>query len=117
MYQLWSPPFYYPTPNTLAYSENLFGVAPVYWLCRTALPADLAYQIWMMTICALTFLGAALLMRVIGITHLLCALGGYWSAFPIHDANGGYVLTATRALTFETTKHYVGSPVPLRESS
>lgn len=47
--------------------------------------------------------------------HLGFPLGGYWSAFPIHDASGAYVLSATRSLTFEPTKHYVGSPVPLHE--
>lgn len=47
--------------------------------------------------------------------HLGYPLGGYWSAFPIRDASGNYVLNATRGLTYEATKHYVGSPVPLRE--
>src|SRR5438552_10120140 len=50
--ELWYPPLYYPTPNALPYSENLFGVAPLYWLCRTLAPADLAYQIWSLLICA-----------------------------------------------------------------
>jgi TonB-linked SusC/RagA family outer membrane protein len=47
--------------------------------------------------------------------HIGYPLGGYWSAFPIHDPNGGYVLTAARAFTFPTTKSFIGSPVPLNE--
>ena len=47
--------------------------------------------------------------------HIGYPLGGYWTAHPIRDANGDYVLNASRALTFDATKSYVGSPVPLRE--
>lgn len=78
---LWSPPFYHPTAGTLAYSENLFGVAPVYWLCRTALPADLAFQVWMMLVSALTYLSAVAVFRAFGVMPILSALGGYWFAF------------------------------------
>ena len=47
--------------------------------------------------------------------HVGYPLGGYWSAFPVRDASGNYVLTATRALRFAPTKAYIGSPVPLHE--
>jgi TonB-dependent starch-binding outer membrane protein SusC len=47
--------------------------------------------------------------------HLGYPLGGYWINLPIRDANGAYVLSATRGLTFEPTKTYIGSPVPLHE--
>src|SRR6202161_911521 len=30
----WSPQFFYPTPYTLTYSENMVGVAPFYWVLR-----------------------------------------------------------------------------------
>src|SRR4051794_1611937 len=43
---LLSPPMYYPAKNTIYYSENLFGVAPVYWALRVVLPYDLAYAWW-----------------------------------------------------------------------
>lgn len=78
---LWSPPFYHPTEGTLAYSENLFGVAPLYWLCRTALPPDLAFQVWMMLVSALTYLSAVAVFRAFGVMPVLSALGGYWFAF------------------------------------
>jgi hypothetical protein len=47
--------------------------------------------------------------------HVGYPLGGYWTAHPIRDASGNYVLSSSRALTFDATKSYVGSPVPLRE--
>src|SRR5947207_14924237 len=42
----WSPPCFYPQPLTLAYSENLFGTAPLYWLLRVACSDLLAFQLW-----------------------------------------------------------------------
>jgi TonB-dependent starch-binding outer membrane protein SusC len=60
--------------------------------------------------------------------HVGYPLGGYWIAHPLRDANGGYVLTAARAIAIDSVcttvggrvtcpqnKQYVGSPVPLRE--
>src|SRR5436190_260209 len=46
-FSLWSPPFFYPTPHVLGYSETLLGVAPAYWLLRLGLPPEDAYPIWM----------------------------------------------------------------------
>jgi hypothetical protein len=60
--------------------------------------------------------------------HVGYPLGGYWIAYPLRDASGGYVLTAARAIAIDSlctttagrvtcvpNKQYVGSPVPLRE--
>ena len=47
--------------------------------------------------------------------HLDYPLGGYWIQLPIRDASGAYVLTASRAISLDPNKTYVGSPVPLRE--
>ncbi len=78
---LWSPPFFYPQPRTLAYSENLLGTAPLYWLLRLACPEVLAYQLWMLLVTALTYAGLAWVLRRLGVGHLLAALGGYLFAF------------------------------------
>lgn len=84
---LWSPPFYYPTPLVMSYSENMLGVAPVYWGLRTFLPSDLAFQVWMMVLSALNYVAmAAVLARVRvrhdeRLPHLLVALGGFLWAF------------------------------------
>src|SRR5215813_2605438 len=42
----WSPPFFHPTPNVLAYSENLIGAAPIYWLFRCVLGEVQSFQLW-----------------------------------------------------------------------
>src|SRR5262249_24328893 len=78
---LWSPAFFYPQPLALAYSENLFGTAPLYWLLRSACPDLLAYQLWMMLVVALTYAAMAWALGRFGVGHLLAALGGYVFAF------------------------------------
>ncbi len=55
---LWSPRFFYPQPLVLGYSENLLGVAPVYWLLRTVLPMGEAFSVWMMLMTFANFLAA-----------------------------------------------------------
>ena len=60
--QFWSPPVFYPVPNTAAYSDVLLGVAPFYWPWRLAgLAPDTAFQLWLLTIATLNFVSALLL--------------------------------------------------------
>jgi hypothetical protein len=59
--------------------------------------------------------------------HIGYPLGGYWTAYPLRDANGKYILTAARAIAIDSVcstslpitctpnKKYVGSPIPLYE--
>ena len=77
----WSPAFYYPQPLVLAYSENLLGTAPLYWLLRTGGPPIAAYQLWMMLVTGLTYVSFAAVLRRFGVGHLLAALGGFVFAF------------------------------------
>jgi hypothetical protein len=60
----WSPPIFFPAPNTAAYSDVLLGVAPLYWPWRAlgVLP-DTAFQLWMLTIGTLNYVAAYLLFR------------------------------------------------------
>ncbi len=84
---LWSPPFYYPTTLVMSYSENMLGVAPVYWGLRTVLPTDLAYQVWMMVLSGLNYAAMSAVLACVRIRagerlpHLLVALGGFLWAF------------------------------------
>ena len=71
----WSPPFFHPQPLALAYSENLLGTAPLYWLLRIAAPPIAAYQLWMMLVTGLTYVSFAAVLRRFGVGHLLAALG------------------------------------------
>jgi hypothetical protein len=77
----WSPAFFHPQPLVLAYSENLLGTAPLYWLLRTACPAVLAYQVWMLLVAALTYGSMVWVLRRFGVGSVLSALSGYVFAF------------------------------------
>jgi hypothetical protein len=78
---LWSPSFFYPDKNVLAFSENLFGAAPIYWLVRAFYSSDIAFQLWMIAVCILNFLSFAVLMRRYRVSHLLSVLGAFLFAF------------------------------------
>jgi hypothetical protein len=60
----WSPPIFYPYQNTLAYSENLLGiavfVAPVYWVSRNPV---LTYNVAFLLAYVMSALGAYVLAR------------------------------------------------------
>lgn len=61
---LWSPALFFPEANTGAYTELLLGVVPFYTPWRLAgLPPDTAFQLWMLTVAALNFAAAYLLLR------------------------------------------------------
>ncbi|MCI0705789.1 MAG: hypothetical protein L0241_32410 [Planctomycetia bacterium] len=80
-----SPPVFFPQPWTIAYSENLFGVAPLYWVLRLFLPYDLAYIWWQIVLNAINFVVFALVARWLRFPHLL-ALGGafLWAFGTVH---------------------------------
>lgn len=60
--RFWSPPVFYPVPDTAAYSDVLLGVAPLYWLWRFAgLASDSAFQLWMLSLATLNFAAAFIL--------------------------------------------------------
>jgi hypothetical protein len=76
-------PFFHPARFTFAYSENLLGVAPLYWALRAALPPDLAYQWWMILLSGLNFVAFAAVARRLGCPPLAAALGGFLWAFAL----------------------------------
>jgi hypothetical protein len=60
---IFDPPFFAPYPNDLAFSENLFGTAPIYMVFRLVSNATIAYALWLMTISAGNFLSLAWVLR------------------------------------------------------
>ena len=60
----WGPPVFYPEAGTLAYTDVLLTVGPLYWAWRALgfLP-DTAFQLWTLTITCLNFGSAVLLLR------------------------------------------------------
>lgn len=83
----WSPPCFFPAKQTLAYSENLIGTAPVYWLTRLFVSELPAYQFWMIAVCVLTYVAMAWTLRRFGVTHMLAALGAGCFAFGLPRVN------------------------------
>jgi hypothetical protein len=77
----WSPPCFFPQPLTLAYSENLFGTAPLYWVLRTVCSDTLAFQLWMMLIAAATYVAMVWTLHRFDVGVILAALGAYLFAF------------------------------------
>jgi hypothetical protein len=77
----WSPPCFYPTKLTLAYSENLLGTAPVYWLLRSFCTPVAAYAVWILLVCSFSYASMAWALRRFGLAHVLCAFGGFVFAF------------------------------------
>lgn len=80
----WSPGFFYPVKNVLAYSDNLIGAAPLYWGARCVLGADAAYSVWMMGCGVLSCLAFAFLARRLGVSGVLAAAGALIFGFGLH---------------------------------
>lgn len=78
---VWSPAFFFPYKEVLAFSDNLFGSAPIYWLFRTFCSSDLAFQLWMIAVCIANFVSFAFLMQKLNVGHGLSALGAFLFAF------------------------------------
>ena len=76
--RFWELPFFFPAPDTGAYSDVLLGVAPPYWLLR-ALGAgpEGAYAGWLLASTALNAAAATWLLRgTFGVRWLAAATGG-----------------------------------------
>jgi hypothetical protein len=76
--RFWDLPFFFPAPDTGAYSDVLLGVAPPYWVFR-ALGAgpEGAYAGWLLVSTALNAAVATWLLRgTLGVRWLAAATGG-----------------------------------------
>ncbi|MEB3294966.1 MAG: hypothetical protein VKJ24_17555 [Synechococcales bacterium] len=80
---LYSPSFFYPYPNALAFSDNLFGMAPLYWLLRLGLQPDFAFVGWLMAVSSLNFAAMVYVLQRWQVQPLLAGLGGFLFAFPV----------------------------------
>ncbi len=82
-----SPPFFYPTKYTVFYSENMFGVVPLYWLLRLFLPYDLAYAWWQILLNLVNFVVFAFVARWLKWPHLIALGGAFMWAFAMVHAD------------------------------
>jgi hypothetical protein len=74
---LWSPPFFYPHTNVLAYSDLMISFAPLYWIWRVCgVAPDTAFQFWMISVTAVNYALAYWWLRsCLGTRPLAGALG------------------------------------------
>jgi hypothetical protein len=81
--RLWDLPIFHPAANVFAYSESFLGVAPLYWIWRlVGLPADTAFQAWLLTVASLGFVTAWLfLARGLGFHPGAASLGAFLCAY------------------------------------
>lgn len=84
---LLSPPFFFPAKYTIYFSENLFGVAPLYWFLRLFLPFDLAYAWWQILLNLLNFVVFAVVARWLKWPHLIALGGAFMWAFAMVHAD------------------------------
>lgn len=81
--EFWSPPVFFPEPNTGAFTENLLAVMPFYAAWRSAgFQPDTALQLWMLTVSVLNFLAFHLfLTRLCGVGSIAASFGAFLFAF------------------------------------
>jgi hypothetical protein len=82
--QLYGPTFFTPYPNALAFSDNLFGAAPIYWIFRVFLAPDISFMGWIIVLSLLNFMSMVFVLRKEEVQPGLAGLGGFLFAFPLH---------------------------------
>src|SRR5271166_1575721 len=81
--EIWSPPFFYPAQEVLAFSDTLISAGPLYWPWRLAgLPADTSFQLWLMTCVSVNYLAFFLLLsRALRLRVVPSTMGAFLFAF------------------------------------
>ncbi len=81
---LWSPPFFYPFENVLAFSDNHFGSSPVYILFRQlGLSREIAFDAWFITGFVLNYVAAFVVARRLSFSPLAAATCAFVFAFAL----------------------------------
>ena len=80
---LWSPPYFFPATDTLAYAENMLGSMPLYGVFRAVgFEVDTAFQLWILSVSTLNFVSAYLLFhRCFKLSALPASVGAALFAF------------------------------------
>ncbi|MDY3556432.1 hypothetical protein R5W24_005598 [Gemmata sp. JC717] len=76
-------PFFFPERYTIAYSENLFGSAPIYWGLRLVVGYELAYAWWQIVCTVLNFIAFAVVCRWLRMPHAVALTGAFVGAFAV----------------------------------
>lgn len=80
----WDAPLLYPFKNTIAFSDNLLGTAPLYALFRiTGNDRETAFQLWLLVLFALNFVCCYWALMKWSKENVLASAGAYIFAFSI----------------------------------
>jgi hypothetical protein len=78
----WNAPFMFPTPNTMAFSDNHLGTLPLYALFRSAsFDRETSYQLWFISLFALNYLSCAWVLKKWSVSVPGIMAGAYLFAF------------------------------------
>ena len=78
----WSASFFYPYPNTIAFSDNLLGSAPIYLIFRLlSLDRETAYQCWYIVGFFLNYLSSAYVLTKLEFKPLAISAGAFFFTF------------------------------------
>jgi hypothetical protein len=78
----WNAPFFYPFPQTIAFSDNLLGSAPFYVLFRWAgLDRETAFQGWYILGYVLNYTAACFVLLRLKLKPLAVGMGAFFFAF------------------------------------
>lgn len=81
---LWNPPFFYPFPYVLGFSDNLFGAAPVYAIARwIGGEPDTAFQVWFLFAYLANFVAARYALKRLEIGDLGASIGALIFTFAL----------------------------------
>lgn len=78
----YNAPFFYPTKNTLAFSDNMVGTLPIYTILRTlSFDRETAYQYWWISLFILNYIVAFYCFYKITKNNYAAILGAYLFTF------------------------------------
>lgn len=81
---LWSPPFFYPFENVLAFSDNHFGSSPVYIVFRQlGLSREIAFDAWFITGFVLNYAAAYVAARRLMLSHFAAGVCAFAFTFAL----------------------------------
>lgn len=80
----WNAPFFYPTPNVMAFSDNMLGNLPIYSIFRfLGFDRETSFQWWLVTIFILNYLACALVLKKFSINSVGAAAGAFVFTFSL----------------------------------
>ncbi|HEX7432584.1 MAG TPA: hypothetical protein VF326_02935 [Anaerolineaceae bacterium] len=78
----WNAAFFYPFPNTIAFSDNLLGTAPFYALFRaTRLDRETAFQAWYMLGFLMNYTACVYVLQRLKLKPLAVAIAGFFFTY------------------------------------